>query len=328
MTVELTIVGIGQIGASIGLALQEHTNLIHRRGYDKELGIAHSAQKRGALDKVYLNLPNAISKADIVLLALPINEIRRTLEIIAPDLKEGAVVIDTSPVKSAVAAWAQELLPPERYYVGLTPVLQPAYLYASAFGEEAAQADLFRNTPMLITAPVGTASEAVKLAADLTRLLGATALFAELVEVDSMMAATHILPQLLAASLVNATAGQPGWLDARKLAGRAYTEVTAPLSALSVEALGEAALLNRENILRIIDTFMSALTYLRNDIEHGDQEALGKRLARAQQERERWWKQRLESDWVNADLPEVKLPSASQIFSRFLGVERRDRSGK
>ncbi|GAB4533899.1 MAG: hypothetical protein Fur0018_23550 [Anaerolineales bacterium] len=327
MSVELTIIGIGQIGASIGLSLKAHTNLLHRRGYDKELGFARRAQARGALDKVYINLPNAVSGADIILLALPMSEIRKTLEIIAPDLKEGAVVMDTSPVKSAVAAWAQELLAPERYYIGLTPVLQPAYLYSAEFGDEAARADLFQNTPMLIAAPPGTASEAVKLAADLTRLLGATPLFTELVEVDSLMAGTHILPQLLAAALVNATADQPGWLEGRKLAGRAYTEVTAPLGRMmSAQALADAAILNRANMLRVMDTFISALTYLRADIEREDHAALSERLTRAGQARERWWGQRLRADWSSAEQPEVKLPSASQIFSRFLGIQRKEKT--
>ncbi len=324
MTVQVTILGMGQIGASIGLALQERKDILFRRGYDRELGVARQAQSRGAVDKVHINLPNAVSKADIVLLTLPVSEVRGMLEIIAPDLKEDAVVMDTSPVKQPVAAWMREILPPRRHYVGLTPVLRPDYLFSQDSGVQAARADLFRDTPLLIAAPPGTPSDAIKLAADLTRLIGATPLFAELTEVDSLMASTHLLPQLLSAALINATVGQPGWREGRKLAGRSYTEVSAPIAHLDAPAaLGHAAVLNREHMLRVLDGFIAALQHMRKDIESEDAPALSRRLERARAGRERWWAQRMSADWTTADLPEADVPSASDFFGRLLGINRR-----
>ncbi len=106
--------------------------------------------------------------------------------------------MDTAPVKSEVLQWAKELLPPKRYYIGLTPVLNPAYLDTPGSGVEAAHADLFKNGMMAILSPQGVPSEAIKLATDFSHLLGAEHLFMDPVELDSMMAATHILPQLIA----------------------------------------------------------------------------------------------------------------------------------
>ena len=74
----------------------------------------------------------------------------------------------------------------------------------------------------------GTPSEAIKLAADLSQLLGAEHLFIDPVELDSMMSATHLLPQLMAAALLNATVDQPGWREARMLTGRPFAEATGP----------------------------------------------------------------------------------------------------
>ena len=92
MTVQITIVGLGQLGASVGLALGSRQDDIHRVGHDKNSEAAKAAQKKGAVDDVKNNLPAAVREADIVLLSLPIDEIRATLEVIAPDLREGAVV--------------------------------------------------------------------------------------------------------------------------------------------------------------------------------------------------------------------------------------------
>ncbi len=323
MTVQITIIGLGQIGASIGLALGEHKDLVYRVGHDKDARIAREAEKLGALDKVITNLPRSVEQADLVILALPVDQIHETLEIIAPDLKESAVVMDTAPVKESIAGWAKELLPDGRYYVGLTPVINPAYLQQHDTGLESAHPDLFKDGLIAIVVPPGSASEAVKLAADLTRLLGSTPLFADPVEVDSFMSATHILPQLMAAALLNITVDQPGWREGRKMAGRAYAEVTGPIVQMGEhEALTSAALLAGDNILRVTDNLISALESLRNDIQKRDVEALSARLERARQGRQVWWQERVVAKWEEG-APQPDYPKPGDMFGRLFGVGRK-----
>lgn len=324
MGVQITIIGLGQIGTSIGLALAEHQQLVHRVGHDKDFSTAQRAKKVGAVDKVALNLISSVEKADLVLLALPMDQVRQTLELIARELKEGAVVMDTSPVKEVVSSWATELLPRERYYVGLTPVINPAYLLEAEVGMGAARADMFRDGLIAIVSPQGTPSEAIKLAADLTRLLGANPFFADPLEMDGVMAATHILPQLMAAALLNATVDQPGWREAGKVAGRAYTEATNSIfMSNEVGTLQASALLNRENVLRVIDGVLASLQSIRNDISDEDAEALQERLSRARRGREEWWKHRLTSRWPEEETHHIEAPTASDVFGRLLGLRRR-----
>ena len=57
MSVQITIVGLGQIGSSIGLALKAHDVDVHRVGHDKDPQAAKEAQKAGAVDDVKYNLP-------------------------------------------------------------------------------------------------------------------------------------------------------------------------------------------------------------------------------------------------------------------------------
>jgi prephenate dehydrogenase len=47
MTVQLTIIGLGQIGASIGLALADHTDKITRTGSDFNRRVMQQAKKLG-----------------------------------------------------------------------------------------------------------------------------------------------------------------------------------------------------------------------------------------------------------------------------------------
>ena len=125
MSVQITIVGLGQIGASVGLALGKNRSDIRRVGHDKDPSVSRKAKKIGAVDDTKFNLPAAVRKTDIVLLSLPVNEIRAALEVIAPDLPEGAVVLDTAPTQTSIAEWAQEILPEGCHYVGLVPAINP-----------------------------------------------------------------------------------------------------------------------------------------------------------------------------------------------------------
>jgi prephenate dehydrogenase len=321
MTVQITIVGLGQIGASMGLALEEHKDLVYRVGHDREIGIAKRAEKLGALDKTMINLPSAAREADIILLSLPMDQIRETIEIIAPDLKNGAVIMDTGPVKEVAARWAADLLPEERYYVGLTPVLNPAYLYGIDSGLDAARPDLFRGGLLAIVSPPDTPSEAIKLAADLTRLLGANPLFADPMEMDGLMAATHTLPQLMAAALLNTTVDQPGWNEGRKVAGRSYAEATGSIiHPTSAQTLSAAALLNRDNVLRVIDSLIASLQSIRSDIDGNNAESLEEKLRRAREGWESWWKQRQTANWVGEEAADVEVPKTSDWFGRLLGM--------
>lgn len=325
MTVQITIIGMGQIGTSMGLALGAHKDLVARTGHDKDYRIANQARQKGALERVDANLPSAVEKADLVVLALPLDQVRETLEVVAPCLKEGAVVMDTAAVKEVVAEWAKELLPEKRHYIGLTPVINPRYLQSHDSGIEAARPDLFKDGLLAIVTPPGVTSEAIKLATDFCRLLEAEHLFIDPVELDSLMAATHILPQLMAAALLNMTVGQPGWQEGRKLAGKAYAEVTGPSSQFSEPtALASEAAYNAGHVSRLLEGLISVLDHMRQDIETQDKDHLMQRLVRARSGREQWWKERMQGNWAaqeNNSMGEV--PTTTQMLGQFIGLGRK-----
>ncbi len=316
---QLTMIGLGQIGASFGLALKARADLVERVGYDSDPEVARHSRKIGAVDRIAPTPEAAVQGADLVLLALPMDQIRPVMEQVGPRLKIGVVLMDTVPVKEAPANWARELLPEGCSYVGLTPTLNPRYLHSDTFGIDAAQEDLFKGGLIAIAAPPQAQANGIKLAADLARLVGAEPLFVDLLEIDGLITSTHILPQLLGAALLNATFDQPGWRDARKMAGRAYAEVSGPIVHLGTPgSLAATALLNQQGVLRVLDSVIAALKNLRADIEQGDSESLTLRLERARTGRELWWQQRQEASWEKEALPAVELPTTSSRLGSLL----------
>ncbi len=319
MTVQITIVGLGQIGASAGLALAAYKDQVTTVGHDKSPQIAQQAHKLAAVDRIEYNLPAAIENAGLVLLALPAGQIRPTLESAAQDVRPEAVVMDTCPAKELVAGWIKELLPPGRHYVGLTPAINPLYLDEPGVGINAAHADLFQHGLMGISAPPGTAGEALKLASDLASLLGAQPYYADPAEIDGLMASAHLLPQLAALALAGSLLDQPGWPDIRKLAGRAFAGTTGLFPGSNRDGLGTALLGNREHILNRLDSLLEELNALRADIAAGKRKELDARLEHARLGLDQWWAERSRADWIGVERGRPDLPKMGDIMKQQIG---------
>ena len=326
MSIQVAIVGLGQIGTSIGLGLEEQKSRFTRIGHDKDFGLARQAEKKGALDKTSMNLPGAVDGADIVILAVPQDQVRQTMEVMAPDLRENSVVLDFSPIKRVVLDWAAELLPKGCHFIGLTPIINGLYLNSPDSGQNAARADLFKNGLLGIVSPVGTPEAALKLATDLAQILGADHLFLDQVEADSFLAALHLLPQLAAAALIKTASQQPGWRDGIKMTGRAFAEQTLTIGHLDEPAaLALAAQHSKEHTLRAIDQLIQTLYGLRDAVETEDGETLAKDLEEARQAYDSWLGERSAGQWAARELStKEEAPRAGEFFGRMFGIRPKD----
>jgi prephenate dehydrogenase len=273
-------------------------------------------------------LKGAVKDASIVLLCLPLREMRETLARIGPLLIEGAVVFDTSPVKSPVMQWVKDSIPAGRYYVGLVPSVGTSALATVEGGIKAAQADLFRRTIMVITAPPGTPAEVEQLAVNLARLLGAKAMLTDPTESDGIMTTAHTLPQLAATALVEACLAEPGWVEARKVAGRPFAGVTGGAAYYDdPNSLGIAALANRAVVVHALDALMASLRGLRDDIDRGDEDSVSERLAHGLAGREQWLDQRGAAAWLNEGGEPAELPGlGEQVMQMLFGSRIVDRT--
>ncbi|RIK31351.1 MAG: hypothetical protein DCC56_03975 [Anaerolineae bacterium] len=317
MSVQITIIGLGQVGSSIGLALAGQKD-VKRVGHDKDYDIARQAQKLGAVDEVRINLPSSVSDAQVIILSLPLSEIHDTIGYIAQDVREGTVILDTAPAKGKVAAWIGELIQPGRYYVGLAPAAGAEYLHGIELGVNSARADLFKNGLFLVNAPQGTPSGALELANNLVSRLGANVMFTDDVEADGLLASTHLLPQLAGAALVDATVNQPGWREARRLAARPYAAVTAAMTYHDEpKSLGDAALANGANAVRVLDEYIASLKDLRERIAGSDSAGVTEFLEDAAKARDRWLNERFRADWQAAEQPAQSSETLGDRLSRF-----------
>ncbi len=330
MTGQIGIIGLGQIGASVGMALKQANSPLRRVGFDKDVAVARAAESLGVVDQSARRLADAIHDSDIVLLALPLGEMEAVARQIGGWLKENAVVMETAPVKSSIAASMREILPEGRYYVGLVPAINAEAIAAPETGLKAARPDLFKRTVMIVDVPRGAPEEVEQLGVNFARLLGAKPLLADMGESDGMMARSHILPQLAAAAILDATVDQPGWSDTRKMAGRPFVGVTGGMAYFDDPAsLHAAALANPQAVVHALDMLMSCLQELRDDIENGDEGGLKQRLQAAFDARERWLNERGAAEWLMEGGEPPELPNVGeQVMQMLFGNRIIDRNKK
>ncbi len=311
--IQITIVGLGLIGASFGLALKRQS--LGRRGqrtdlvivgHDKAKSAAQSAQKMGAIDNSHWNLLQACEKADLILLALPATAIAPTLQALAQDLKPGCLLLDTAPIKTPILQ-AAHVLPDSVYFVGGNPIVIKE-------GRPGPAPDLFDRAPWALCPTPATSPDAVAAAADIVSMVGARPFFLDAAEHDGLMGAVDGLPLLLAAALMNALGGSPSWRELHRLASSQF-ETATYLPAADGADLAAVALSNRANVLHWLDLLLTQLQDWRQDLADEKEPALIQRFTQANDLRSQWLALRASGDFEEGE----RSPELPSVWSRFLG---------
>jgi prephenate dehydrogenase len=324
MSVQITVLGLNTLGQSIGLALAPVKDRILRVGSDASNEVMRQAQKNGAFEKTIHNLPEAVRDADAVIFCTPLDELRKTMDAIRQDLKPGVVVLDTSLIPAQSTAWAQELLPAQNcYFLSFTPAINPAYLLQGA-GEAAPHTDYFKNASIFLTHPQGIDPSAIEFGDNLARLLGGSPVFADVQEIEGLLAMTRWLPFLAAAAAHKAALGQPGWNEARKLAGPEYARLGQALADFSTDGEAGLGLLEASgNALRMIDLLKTELDELRALITAQDSAALDARIKELRRGNETWLRRRRQADWSDDRDNRPPAPSMGDVLGRLVGIKPR-----
>lgn len=306
----ITVVGLGAIGTSIGLALTSRKGegkgadweII---GHDKEPTAARQAHKAGAVGKTHWNLISACEGADLVVLALPLLAIKDTLKVIGPYLRQDCVVTDTATVKVPVLEWAREFLPETVHFVGGDPIVS-----TEESGPGAAKAELFQGAVWCIASPPRVASEAIQLVADLVALLGAKPYFMDAAEHDGLLAATDHLPLAVAATLLKVISDSPAHREMTKVGGPLLAQAT--MSVMSdVFTSRDVCLWNRENLVRWLDEAQEALRQTRELVAKGDEASVETFFRQAQENWSKWVKGEDEGITLAAN---YRRPSLSEML--------------
>lgn len=296
----IAIIGLNVVGASIGLALQRQPGNFEIVGHDRDLEVAQGARRQGAVQRTEWNLHSACDRADLIVLAAPLTEIRDLLTHIGPDLQPETLLFLAVDVLQPALELAATQLPPRAHVVAGHPIL------TGIGGALTARADLFDEVTFCLTAGVETEPKAMQLASDLVERIGAKPFFVDAHEHDGLVAGVEQLPQLLAAMLVQLNASSPAWREGKRLAGRQFAQSTE--LGDSAQQLFDAWQGNRANLLvrlaQLRDMMDEWQALLAAEPAEDGQHPLQAQLDEVVTERLRWEGQVILKQWDDAPKPE------------------------
>lgn len=332
--ISIAILGLGRIGTSAGLALKRYSSkpdAAHRftiSGYSSVGSHLKTAQKLDAVHEIARNAALAVRGRDIVLLTMPYAEVEATYQYITQDLRPGAVVIDCSPLKEPSLGWAKKHLPAEVHMIGVTPILNPKYLFEGTDDPERATPDLFEGGKWLIVPAVSAIPEAIDLGRDLAAIMGANTQFIDPGENDSLVAATENLPALLGLAYYLMLEKSQGWNDLQKLTNPAFGMLTRHLFDTHPDDLRDQWLHNRANLVRYTDDLMTVLRSLRQALVENDESTIEGVAADSASSYEAWYNRRLKDKWEAEQKPVETPDIMSSLFGGTIARQLRGNRNK
>ncbi len=281
----VSVIGLGLIGGSLGLAMKKYLPGVAVKGYSRRSETMQLALSKGAIDTTASNLKEAVAGVRLVIIATPVLVTKTILREMAPHATEKCIVSDVSSTKARVMEWAKEYLPANASFVGGHPMAGK-----EKSGIEAADADLFRNAIYCLTPATQADKGAVSYLQELAHKIGATPLIIDPEVHDRFVAAISHLPFLLAEALTATCTHDPSWPEIAKLTSSGFRDTTRLASGDPV-MYKDICATNSKEIIGRIDEFIGELQKIRS-LVGSDPESLEKMFKELRQAREDWLKGR------------------------------------
>ena len=276
---QVTIVGLGLMGGSLAAALTA------RRACHRVIGVARreetvtQALAMGVIHQGTCHLAEGVRDADVVVLATPVRTIVELIGQIGSLLAPGCLLTDVGSTKLAVVQ-AMQALPPHVQPVGGHPMCGK-----ETAGLVSVDLSLHEGATYVLTPLARTSDDALALAHELARAVGARPLLLDAARHDTLVAAISHLPYLTAVSLVAITE-RLGDDTAWEIAASGFRDASR-LAASNETMVLDILLTNRAAVHQMVARFQDQLTYLAHLLEQGDETGLRTAMAAAAQRRRR-----------------------------------------
>lgn len=273
----VAIIGLGLIGGSVAAAIQKRKLATHIVAYDQQGESLELALQRGIVNSAAPSIADAVSGADLVLIAVPV----LTIESILREIPPGLLITDVGSVKQQVIDAC------ETVYGAVPKTLVPGHPIAGSekHGVAAANADLFEHHKVILTPNADTDATSLTHVRDLWQRLGAVVVEMTVAHHDEVLAQTSHLPHLLAYALVDTLSAQGDSMEIFQYAAGGFRDFSR-IAASDPAMWRDIFQANGLALITILDRFLSELGDIRELIVAGDPVALEAVLQRAKEARD------------------------------------------
>jgi prephenate dehydrogenase len=261
---QITIIGTGLIGGSLGLALKKKNFAGRIVGCDREAAL-EKARKRGAIDDGTAEPGDAVRGSQLIVLATPVLAIVDLIERLGPVLPAKALLTDVGSTKAAIVERAANVFGKsagKRFLAG-----HPMAGKESS-GVDYADADLFQGAVWFLTPFAGQNLNEGLFAeyAGWIDQIGARIAMLLAPEHDRLCAWISHVPQMISTALAAALVEEFG-AEAPVLAagGRALQEMTR-IAASPYSMWRDVAISNKENLEKALWKVEQRLAHIRENL--------------------------------------------------------------
>lgn len=276
---QVTIVGLGMMGASLALALKKGQLAEKIVGVDVDAAVVQKACAQGITDVATLCLAEGIKDADLVVLSTPVGKIVELIKALA-DLNYQGFVTDLGSTKKAVCDEAEKYA--KLNFVGSHPMAG-----SEMAGIPGAKDCLFENAPVIITATPRTPVEAVEFVTLLWKQLKARLLFMEPEDHDFSVSIISHLPHVVSITTMNTACSLAGEKEEVFSIMAGGFRDTTRIAGADPYMWRDIFLTNRIAVLQGISEFRAQLDQLEQAIFNMDSPQLTEILTQAQSRRRR-----------------------------------------
>ncbi len=194
----IAIIGLGLLGASLGMALR--CRAYHRLGWTRRSEVRDWALENNVIDETCEDIKDLLAKADLTILCLPIPRIMEYIETYADCWKPGEIVSYFGSVKGIFFNCGEKFLTPHVVnFVGGHPMAG-----TENSGPDAAFEKLYLNAEVFVTKTANTSTQALEQVKEFWESIGTKVVDLEMREHDNLVAHTSHISHIMALALTEA----------------------------------------------------------------------------------------------------------------------------
>jgi cyclohexadieny/prephenate dehydrogenase len=271
----ISIIGVGLIGGSIGLAVKKQNLAAEVVGIGRRQSSLDRALAAGTVSRATLDLADGVRDAELVIVCSPVGLIADHVRQSAEHCPEGTLITDAGSTKSGLAEQLEGKLPRGCRFVGSHPLAG-----SEKSGPDHAFAELYEGRLAILTPTERSLPDDIALLETFWARLGANVVRLSPDEHDRIMAMTSHLPHAVSVALAaTLTEGNAEWT------GSGFRD-TSRLAAGSPTVWTDIFSQNREHMLCAIREFQAQLGDLYDAIELNDSARLNQLLAEVKAKRD------------------------------------------
>ena len=281
---KVTILGVGLMGGSIGLALRQRGLAEEIVGIGRRQASLDKALACGVISHATLDLEAGVRQADLVIICTPVaaivDDVRRVLAatespgVHSKTTRTETLVTDIGSTKSAICLQTTSTEGVQRF-VGSHPLAGD-----HRSGPDNALADLFVKKTVVLTPTASTATETTSNIQEFWQALGAKVVQMAPAEHDQALASTSHLPHLVASALAATTPEK--WLSLAATGWSATTRIAAGDPELWAQIFAQ----NTPDLLAALDRLIAELGKMRASLATEDWKQTQDSLTRAKRIRD------------------------------------------